>query len=199
MIPAVIAIIAILLIGTVGLILLHGRGTGSGGTAKASPTPKASARPSPSPSPTATSGLLPLPTFPPTANAPLTKVSICSPSAPCDLGKQYPPAKDTSCTLGGSCHIDFAAYWSGNTVTKLTFTIEFFDRCNNPGNTTTTLYQRTYSGVGQLSFDPTPRGGQKVTLPSGVKAAVIVVIADTGTVKAASPTLTPAGSADSCA
>jgi hypothetical protein len=84
-----------------------------------------------------------------------------------------------------------AAFWSGNTVNTLTFTIVFFDRCSNPNNTSTTVLQRTYQNVARFRpiYDPAPAGGFAVTLPSGIKAAVLVAIADTGTVKAASAPL----------
>ena len=121
----------------------------------------------------------------------MTSVKFCTPSAPCVFGGGVTPAKDTNCTLGGPCHIDMAAYWSGNTVNTLTFTIVFFDRCNNPNNTSTTVLQRTDQNVSRFRpiYAPAPAGGFAVTLPSGVKAAVLVAIADTGTVKAASAPL----------
>lgn len=188
LVPAIIALVVILLLGTIGAIVLHGRGAATGGTAKASPTAKSSpTRSSPTPSPTAV-GLLPIPDYGPAANPPLTSVKFCTPSAPCVFGGKVPPATDTHCTLGGPCHVDYAATWSGNTVNALTFTIEFFDRCSNPNNTSTTVLQRTDSNVARFRpiFDPAPAGGFALTLPSGAKAAVLVLIADTGTVKAAS-------------
>jgi len=101
--------------------------------------------------------------------------------------------------LGGSCHVDIAAYWSGKTVNTLTFTVEFFDRCNNPNNTSTSVFQHTYSNVAKYApiYDPAPAGGFPLTLPSGVKAAALVLVADTGTAKAASTPFTLG--ADSCA
>jgi hypothetical protein len=200
LVPAVIAVVVILLLGTVGAIVLHGRGSTPGSTAKASPTaktsPKSSPRPTPSPIGVA---LLPVPNYGPTANPPLTSVKFCSPAAPCVFGGGVPPATDTHCTLGGTCHVDIAAYWSGKTVNTLTFTIEFFDRCNNPSNTSTSVFQHSYSNVAPYApiYDPAPSGGFKLTLPSGAKAAALVVIADTGSVKAASAPF-PLG-ADSCA
>jgi hypothetical protein len=192
LVPAVIAVVVILLLGTVGAIVLHGRGAATGGTPKASPTAKTSpTKSSPTPSPTGV-GLLPIPDYGNTApNPPLTSVKFCTPSAPCVFGGATPPAMDTHCTLGGPCHVDYAATWSGNTVNTLTFTIEFFDRCSNPNNTSTVVFQRTDPNVAQYRpiFDPTPKGGTLVTLPSGAKAAVLVLIADTGTVKAASAPL----------
>jgi hypothetical protein len=197
-VPAVIAVVVILLLGTVGAIVLHGRGSSPGGSAKASPTAKTSPKSSPRPSPTPTGvALLPVPNYGPTANPPLTSVKFCTPSAPCVFGGGVAPATDTHCTLGGSCHVDFTAYWNGTTVKSLTFSIEFFDRCTNPNNASITVFQRTYSNVGRYSYDPTIVGGDPVTLPSGAKAASLVVIADTGTVKAASTPI--ALGADSCA
>jgi hypothetical protein len=192
-------LVVILVLGTVGAIVLHGRGSSPNGTATASPTPKTSPKSSPTATPSPTGvALLPIPDYGRTVNPPLTAVNFCTPTAPCVL-PGFAPAKDTNCTLGGQCHVDFAAYWSGNTVKTLTFSIEFFDRCNNPNGTSTTVFQHTYPNVGRYSFDPTIVGGDRVTLPSGVKAAVLVVIADTGTVKAASPAFTPPDSAGTCA
>jgi len=183
--------VVILLLGTVGAIVLHGRGSpAASGTPKASPTPKASAKPSPSPSPTGV-GLLPVPDYGPAANPPLTSVKFCTPAAPCVFGGSVPPAMDTNCTLGGPCHVDMAVFWTGNTVNTLTFSIEFFDRCNNPNNGSITVLHRTDQNVARFRpiYDPAPAGGYPVALPSGIKAGALVVIADTGTVKAASAPL----------
>jgi hypothetical protein len=196
LIPAAIAVVLLLLIGTVGVVLLKNRSTSSP-HASGSPSPtKTSPRPTASPTGVA---LLPIPDYGPAANAPLTSVKFCTPSAPCVFGGGVPPAKDTNCTLGGSCHLDFAAFWSGNTVNSLAFTVEFFDRCNNPNSASTTVLQRTDQNVARFRpiYDPAPAGGFAVTLPSGVKAAVLVAIADTGSVKAASAPL--ALGASSCA
>jgi hypothetical protein len=61
------------------------------------------------------------------------------------------------------------------------------------------VFQHTYSNVGKYApiYDPAPAGGFALTLPSGSKAAALVLIADTGTVKAASTPFTLG--ADSCA
>ena len=189
MVPAAIALVVLLLLGAVG-VYLKTRPTSSGGgpIAHASPSPKTS--PKSSPTPTGV-GLLPIPDYGPTVNPPLTSVKFCTPSAPCVFGGGAAPAKDTNCKLGGPCHIDMAAYWSGNTVNTLTFSIEFFARCNNPNNTSTTVLQRTDQNVARFRpvFDPAPAGGFALALPSGVKAAVLVAIANTGTVKAASAPL----------
>ena len=120
LVPAIIALVVILVLVTVGAIVLHGRGAATGGTAKASPTAKTSpTRSSPTPSPTAV-GLLPIPDYGPAVNPPLTSVKFCTPSAPCAFGGGVPPAMDTHCTLGGPCHVDYAATWSGNTVITTT-------------------------------------------------------------------------------
>ena len=195
LIPAAIAVVVLLVIGTVGVVFLN-RGKG-GHLASSSPSPTRSS-PKPTSSPTGVA-LLPIPNYGPTVNAPLTSVKFCTPSAPCVFGGGVAPATDTNCTLSGPCHIDMAATWSGNTVNTLTFSIEFFERCNNPGGTSTTVLQRTYQNVGRFrpTYDPAPAGGFAVSLPSGAKAAALVVIADTGTVKAASAPLLLG--ADSCA
>src|SRR5207245_1454246 len=137
----------LLVLGTVGVVLLKNRGTGNP-LASGSPSPTKTS-PKPTPSPTGVA-LLPIPDYGPTANSPLTSVKFCTPSAPCVFGGGVTPAKDTNCTLGGPCHIDMAAYWSGNTVNTLTFTIVFFDRCNNPNNTSTTVLQRPDQNVSRF-------------------------------------------------
>jgi hypothetical protein len=195
LVPAAIGVVILLILGAVGVIFLN-RGKGTT-VASSSPTPTKSS-PKATPSPTGIA-LLPIPDYGPTANPPLTSVRFCTPAAPCVFGGGVAPATDTNCTLGGSCHVDIAAFWSGNTVNSLTFTIEFFDRCNNPNNASTTVLQRTDQNVARFRpiYDPAPAGGFPLTLPSGAKAAALVLIADTGTVKAASaPFLL---GADSCA
>jgi len=195
LIPAAIAVVVLLLLG-IGGFALASRGNSSRPQANTSPHPTASPKASASPTGVA---LLPVPDFGPAANPPLTAVKFCTPSAPCVFGGGVPPATDTNCTLGGSCHVDMAAFWNGNTVTTMTFTIEFFSRCNNPGNTSTVLLQRTSQNVARFRpiYDPAPAGGFALTLPSGVKAAALVAIADIGVVKAASAPF-PLG-AESCA
>ena len=195
--PAAIALVVLLLLGAVGLYLKT-RPTSSGGgpVAHASPSPKTSPKSSPTPT---GSGLLAIPDYGPTVNPPLTSVKFCTPSAPCPFGGGVAPAVDTNCKLGGPCHVDIAAYWSGNTVNTLTLSVEFFDRCNNPNNTSITVLQRSYQNVARFHpvYDPAPAGGFVLALPSGVKAAVLVAIANTGTVKAASAPFTLG--ANSCA
>ena len=195
LIPAAIAVVVLLLLG-IGGFALASRGNSSRPQANTSPHPTASPKASASPTGVA---LLPVPDFGPAANPPLTAVKFCTPSAPCVFGAGVPPATDTNCTLGGSCHVDMAAFWNGNTVTTMTFTIEFFSRCNNPGNTSTVVFQRTSQNVARFRpiYDPAPAGGFALTLPSGVKAAALVAIADIGVVKAASAPF-PLG-AESCA
>jgi hypothetical protein len=198
-VPAAVAVVVILILGIVGFVVVpHLRGSGGGGVASTSPSPRTSPKTSPKASPTPTgSALLPVPDYAPAANPPLTSVKFCSLAAPCAFGGGVPPATDTNCTLEGSCHVDIAAYWTGTTVTTLTFTVEFFDRCSNPSNDSTVVFQHNYSKVGKFSFDPAPAGGFPLTLPTGAKAAALVVVADTGTVKAASAPIL-LGS-DSCA
>jgi hypothetical protein len=188
----------ILVLGIVGFIVVpHLRGSGGGGVASSSPTPKTSPKASPKASPTPTGAALhPVPDYAPATNPPLTSVKFCSQAAPCAFGGGVPPATDTNCTLAGPCHVDIAAYWTG-TISTLSFTVEFFDRCSSSSDASTVVFQRNYSNVGKFSFDPAPAGGFPVTLPTGAKAAALVVVADTGTVKAASAPMLLG--ADSCA
>src|ERR1700682_3634184 len=88
LIPAIIAIVVILLLGTVGRIVLGGRGKSSGtGGVTSSPSPGTSPKASPkaSPSPTGT-GPLAVPNYGPASAAPITSVIICSVATPGNIG-----------------------------------------------------------------------------------------------------------------
>jgi hypothetical protein len=98
--------------------------------------------------------------------------------------------------LGGPCHIDIGIYYNAP-VGSLTYWVEFFDRCSNQ-STEVFRQTRTPNPVFR-SFIPAPVGGYPVTLPSGAKAAAIVVVAQSGAAMAASAPYELPGSASSCA
>jgi len=191
-VPAIAAIVLLLLIGVGGGIFAATRGSSpkTGGTpspsAKASTSPKASPKASPS-----GSALQPVPAYAPEASPPITKVQFCLPQAPC----QGATSADTNCTLNGACHVDIGIYYDA-AVGQLTYSVNFFDRCTG---TTTTVFKRTDTPNPTFRiFLPAPKGGFAITLPSA-KAGAIVVLAETGTAKAASVAYFLPGSAESCA
>jgi len=198
LVPAIAAIILILLIGVGGGIFAATRGGSSnnvGGTHSPSATTSAKTSPKTSPkaSPSGTA-LLTVPTFGPSASAPLTRVQFCLPAATCPGGT----SADTNCTLGGSCRLDIGIYWTGQgSVTSLTYSVKFFDRCTGSQQT---ILNRTDSGQvsKQISWIPAPQGGFPATLPSA-KAAAIVAVAQSGTAIVASAPYDLPGSAASCA
>jgi len=100
--------------------------------------------------------------------------------------------------LGGSCRLDIGIYWTGQgSVTSLTYSVKFFDRCTGSQQT---ILNRTDSGQvsKQVSWIPAPQGGFPATLPSA-KAAAIVAVAQSGTAIVASAPYDLPGSAASCA
>jgi|GEM_PF-1083707 len=190
LVPAIAAIVLILLIGVGGGIFAATRGgsTKTGGTP--SPSAKTSPKASPKASPSGTT-LLAVPAYAPEASPPITKVQFCLPQAPC----QGATSADTNCTLNASCHVDIGIYYDA-AVGQLTYSVNFFDRCTG---TTTTIFKRTDTPNPAFRiFLPAPNGGFPVTLPSA-KAGAIVVLAQAGTAQAASAAYFLPGSAESCA
>lgn len=200
LVPAIAAaLVLVLLIVGGGYFLTH-RGTSSNNTATTSPkanpktSPKTSPKASPNVSPSPTTALVPVPTFAPLANDPITKVQFCLPEATCAGGT----SPDTKCTLNSTCKIDIGIYWTGiHAIPKLSYVIEFFDRCANQSKV---VFQKTDNTDNHVSWIPAPNGGFPVTLPAGVKAAAIVAVATTDKgVSAASAPYDLPGSATSCA
>lgn len=193
LLPAIAAIAILLLLGVGGGIFLASRGGSSKHTAVTSPktspkvTPKTSPKVTPRPS-----GIAAVPTYAPTASAPLTSVQFCTPQAPCKGGT----TQDTNCQLNGPCHVDIGIYWANVSLPSLTYSIEFFDRCT--GQSKTVFKQtRTPPSINR-SFIPAPPGGFALTLPSA-KVAALVAVAQTGAASAASlPPYYLPGSAASC-
>lgn len=189
--PAIAAIVLILLIGVGGGIFAATRGgsTNNGGGTP-SPSAKASPKASPKTSPS-TATLLAVPSYAPETSPPITKVQFCLTQAPC----QGATSADTNCSIGGSCHVDIGIYYDA-AVGQLTYSVNFFDRCTG---TTTTVFKRTDTPNPAFRiFLPAPKGGFPVTLPSA-KAGAIVVVASAGTAQAASVAYFLPGSAESCA
>jgi len=192
LVPAIAAIVLILLIGVGGGIFAATRGgsTNNGGGTP-SPSAKTSPKASPKASPSTGTTLLAVPSYAPATSPPFTKVQFCLTQAPC----QGATSADTNCSIGGSCHVDIGIYYDA-AVGQLTYLVNFFDRCTG---TTTVVFKRTDTPNPAFRiFLPAPNGGFPVTLPSA-KAGAIVVVASAGTAQAASAAYFLPGSAESCA
>jgi serine/threonine protein kinase len=196
LIPAVIAVVVILLLGTIGGIILANRGKSNGGTAAtSSPTAKTSPKTSPqtspktSPTPT-TKAPLAVPNFGPNAAAPITTVIICSTATPCNISGS-PPEIATACDLT-SCHVEVGIYFSSAQKVPVAYVLKFFDRCT--GTTTDLPGPNAYTPPGYLIVIPVEKW--PVTLPSGVKSGALVAVAQQPTVAASAPLML---GGDSCA
>jgi hypothetical protein len=184
LVPAVIAVVVILLRVTVGAILLHGRGAVTGGgTAKASPTAKTSPKPTAGPSPPAISGPLPVPNFGPSSAAPITSVIICSADTPCKVPGSSNETS-TACTLA-SCHVEVGLYFSSAQRVPVSYVLQFFDRCT--GATTQLPGPKPYTPPGYAIVIPSDRW--PVSIPAGVKSGALVAVAQQPAVAASAPLL----------
>lgn len=176
MIPAIIAVVVILLVG-VGAVVLLGHGKSPGATAGHSPSPKASPKTTASPSPSAPQGPLAVPNFGPATAAPITGIAFLTDAA------------DTSCTINGSCKVTVEMKFSTPQHSDVAYTLKFFDRCTG---TTTDLPGSHFAPPGFTRVDIT----SVVTLPTGSKSAAIVAVSTTPGVTASAPLLL---GSDSCA
>lgn len=195
LIPAIIAVVLILLLGTVGGIILASRNGNNGGlVGQTSPSPgtspKTSPKTSPGVTPSAQGGPRAVPTYAPANADPVKSVQYCSPSTPCNISGSAPETA-TSCELGAACHVEVAIAFSSPQRTAVGFSLKFFDRCTG---VTTDL-------PGPNPF--TPPGytlvilEKNVTLPTGVKSGALVAVSTTPAVAASAPLLL--GSSTSCA
>ena len=166
LVPAIIAIVVILLLGSVGAIVLSNRGSTNNSIATTSPKTSPKVSPKASASPSAV-GLQAVPTYAPSANPPVTSVEFLP---------------DATCTLT-SCRVDVEMKYSPPQGGELGYTLKFFDRCKG---TTTDLPGRHFT-------PPTPfvradPGFENVTLPSA-KSAALVAVSTTPAVAASAPIL----------
>jgi hypothetical protein len=199
LIPAIIAVVLILLLGTGGAIILASRGgPATGPTASTSPTartspPKTSPKTSPSATATPSTGAGPraVPTtYGPSAADPVTKVQFCSTATPCSLGSSTPAETATSCDLK-TCKVEVGIYFSSPQKVPVGFALKFFDRCT--GTTTDLPGPNNYTPPGYtvVILEKT------VTIPAGAKSAALVAVSTVPAVAASAPLLL--GSETSCA
>jgi hypothetical protein len=165
MLPAIIAVVLILLIGTVGGIFLATRG-GTGGTATGTPTPGGSPQASPKASPTPSKGPLAVPAYAPTSADPVTSVVFCT------AGHCSDTSADTTCQLGGGCKVTVEIKFSSVQRSNVAYIVKFFDRC---AGTTTDLPGGNFTPPGFNVVDIT----SNPPLPSGAKSAAIVAVTTT--------------------
>jgi hypothetical protein len=193
LIPAIIAVVLILLLGTAGGIILASRNGSNGGpVGQTSPSPGATTSPrtSPNVTPSAQGGPRAVPTYAPAAADPIKSLQYCSPSTPCNISGQ-PPETATSCDLGAACHVEVAIAFSSPQRTAVGFSLKFFDRCTGVTTDLPGPNPFTPPGYTLVILD------KNVTLPSGVKSGALVAVSTTPAV-AASPALL-LGSTTSCA
>lgn len=188
LIPAIIAIVLILVLGTIGGIVLASRGSSPAVATKSpSASPKTSPKASPAVSPTPSAGRVPVavPNYGPAAEAPITKVVICTTATPCPIGAGTPPETGTTCDLN-SCKIEVAIYFSAPQRTPVEYMVKFFDRC---ANTTKDLPgPNPYTPPGYVVVIPT-NTNWPVSIPAGTKSAAIVVVTKQPTAAASAPFL----------
>jgi hypothetical protein len=193
LIPAIIAVVVILLLGTVGGIVLANRGkTPATGGPTTSPTAKTSPKTSPKASPSPTNaGPLAVPNYGPASAAPITSVLICTVATPCNIGAGSPPETATACDLN-SCKVEVAIYFSAPQRVPVQYSLKFFNRCT--GETKDISGPNAYTPPGYTVVIPTDHWA--VAIPSGVKSGALVAVSQQPGVAASAPLLL---GADSCA
>ena len=184
LVPAAIAVAVVLLLGTVGVVVLAGRGGNPVAGGSPSPSSRASTSPKGSPSGVPT-GLQAVPVYAPSSAAPVSKVQICTTASPCNI----PGAKAESATVCdlSSCRVEVALYFTSvQKSAQVSYTLKFFDRCTG---TTTDLpgTQTTTSSSGWIVAIPTDH--LTVRIPSGVKAGALVAVSQKPAVAASAPLL----------
>jgi hypothetical protein len=190
-----VAAVVVILLGAFGVIVLPKLGQGNPiASVSSSPSgahPTASPRTSPRTSPTAGGGAQTVPTYAPSSAAPISKVQICTAANPCNIPGQ---AQETgnACDLT-SCKVEVAIYFSSvQKSVPVSYIVKVFDRCSGqttdlPGAKTTT------PSTGFIVVIPNDH--VSVALPSGLKSAAVVAVAQ-DPAQAASPPLLIG--ADSC-
>jgi hypothetical protein len=169
LLPAIIALVILLLLGAGGGIYLATRGHAPA-VGKITKTPKPpKSTPKATPSPTNNPGPLAVPTYAPSSAAPVTGVAFLP---------------DTVCHLNSRCTVDVEMKYSPAQSGQLGYVLKFFDRCTG---TTTTLPGRAFKT--QTAFVRADPGFETVTLPAGAKSAAIVAVSSTPAAAASAPLL----------
>jgi hypothetical protein len=176
MVPAIIGVVLLLLIGTVGGIFLASRGSHPG-TAGTTPTPGGSPHPTPKASPTpSTGGPQAVPNYAPSAADPVTSVVFCQ------AGHCVDTSADTACQLGGSCRVTVEIKFSTVQRANIAYIVKFFDRC---AGTTVDLPGGSFTPPGFNVVDITA----VPPLPTGAKSAAIVAVTTSPASAASAPLL----------
>lgn len=190
LVPAAAAVVVILLLGIVGyFVISHGRGSGGGGTASTSPSAKTSPKTSPkaSPSPTSNGTPLAVPNYGPVTAVPISSVQICSPAAPCNSQYFSAPETGTACDLS-SCKLEVAIYFSSvQKGVPISYILKFFDRCSGQTTDLPGAGEQAPTTPGRIISIPNDH--LAVSIPSGVKSAAIVAVAQQPAVAASAPLL----------
>ena len=185
LVPAAIAVVVILILGIVGFIVVSHRGSGGSPVAGASPSAKTSPKTSPkaSASPTSNGAPLAVPTYAPASADPITKVIMCSTATPCNINGS-PAETGTACDLT-SCKVEVGIYFSKGQNVPVSYTIKLFDRCT--GTTTDLPGPNPYTPPGYAIVIPSDHWA--VSIPSGLKSAALVAVAQQPAVAASAPLL----------
>jgi hypothetical protein len=177
--------VVILLLGTVGGIVLAGRGKPGTGGVTTSPSATTSPKTSPKGSPSPTNqGPLAVPNYGATSAAPITSVIICSVATPCNIGAGTAPETATACDLS-SCKVEVGIYFSAPQRVPVSYVIKFFTRCT--GETKDLPGPNAYTPPGYTVVIPTDHWA--LSIPSGVKSGAIVALAQQPAVAASAPLL----------
>jgi hypothetical protein len=181
MVPAIIGVVVLLLIGTVGGIFLANRGSHQT-TATGTPTPGVSPHPTPKASPTSSSNVpMAVPTYAPASASPVTSVQFCSTSLPCNIPGSSPETA-TSCDLNAACHVEVGLYFSSAQRSPVAYIVKFFDRCTGVTTDLPGPNPFTPPGYNVVILD------KNLTLPSA-KSAAIVAVSTTPAAAASTPLL----------
>lgn len=192
LVPAAAAVIAVILIGIFGIVVLGRLGSGGNVASRTTPSAHASAssKGSPSSSPTAHQPQA-VPTYGPAAAAPITKVQFCSVTTPCKIAVGVADETATNCDLATSCSIEVALYFSTGQKVPIHYDLKFFDRCT--GQETDLPGPPDYTPPGYAVV--IPRDKWTVNLPAGAKSAALVAVSSKPSVAASAPLLL---GADTC-
>ena len=190
LVPAIIAVVLLLLIGAGTGIYLATRPGNS--TAQVTPTPTSTSKTSPKVSPKASptaggTGPQAVPTYAPASAAPVTSVAFCIASThPCAgvRASEY-----TSCKINGPCRVMVELKFSSPQRGTVGFMLKFFDRCTGM---TTDLPGNSFVPPGYTRVDLL----KVVSLPTGAKSAALVAVSTSPAAAASTPLLL--GSSDTC-
>ncbi|HZQ50275.1 MAG TPA: hypothetical protein VFB69_08205 [Candidatus Dormibacteraeota bacterium] len=170
LIPAAVAVVLLLVLGSAGVYLASHRGNNNTTTAQKSPHPTASPKASPSP----TNVLQQVPVYAPSNAAPIKSIQFCTAATPC-VAPGLPKATDTNCPqVGARCTVDVGVFYSPSYGGPVSYVLKLFDRC--AGTTTDLPGRSSTAGNSQFPKFSVSEISTTVTLPAGAKSAALVAV-----------------------